>query len=216
MEETLTLDDDPGLRILASAASLLQILLEQQVANATQHPAPAALDQPAGICLQRCLRRAAALLHVYVHAGQRAAPPALMVCCCVVVLVPARCAVCASMQEAVQEAMRVPMVLLLTSFCMHMRHVPVAMVCMRRVRPCLWPYTHVCCMVVTLWRGVHLLPLLLLQALLVLQLCHAPPLPLVCVPHCTLGCCDGGTVGCCVKGFEALEGHLLACRSTQQ
>lgn len=57
---------------------------------------------------------------------------------------------------------------------------------------------------------------LLLQALLVLQLCHAPPLPLVCVPHCTLGCCDGGTVGCCIKGFEALERHLLACRSTQQ
>lgn len=147
--KTATLYDGPGLyRHATAAAGLLQILLKQQVACATQHPAPAATDRLASICLQLCLRRAAALLlHVYVHAGQRAAPPALVVCC-VVVLMPARCAVCTSMQEAVQEAMHVPMVLLITSLCMHMRHVPVAVVRMWRVWPCLWPHAHVCCMVV--------------------------------------------------------------------
>lgn len=155
------------------------------------------------------------------HARQRASPPGLMLSC-MVLFVRAWGAVRTSMQEGMQEGarlcpMQVPVVVLLcqaASLCMHMRHVPVAVVCMRGVWPCLWPHAHVC-MVVRLRRSVCivLLPLLqlLLHSLLVLLLRHPPALALVCITHSTLCCRDGGAVCSCIKGLQALEGHLLAC-----
>jgi hypothetical protein len=50
---------------------------------------------------------------------------------------------------------------------------------------------------------------LLLQVLL---LCRKLALAFVCVFLHALCGCNGGAVGCCIKSFEALQGHLLACR----
>jgi hypothetical protein len=106
------------------------------------------------------------------------------------------------MQESMQEPVWLRKVVVLVCLCMHMRHMPVAVVRTRGVWPCFWPHTHVC-LVVRLWGCVP--PLLHELPLLVLLLSQSPPLSFVSVTHGTLGCCDGGAIGSCIKGLEAFE-----------
>lgn len=209
------------------------LLLQEHAANATNAALlfPPHRQTDKHTRPERCwhlLSASPALLHVYVHARESAPPPALVVVLLLLVLLVhcARRAVGATaVQHGMQEAMVVMPVLLLLQvcwaacLCMHVCHVPVAVVGVRRVWPCLWPHTHVSCMVVRLRRCVDrvtagIRPLLLLLLLLLLPLpllCQPPPLPLVCIACCALGCCDGCAVGSRVKGLEALEGHLLTC-----